>query len=91
MVAASAVSTSVRVAGYSFLILFFELALIRFTSGYVRVFGFYQNFVLIATFLGVFLIPVLFVVVEKLISGGHAKAPVPGTTVAHDGGHGASH
>ena len=44
--------TGLRVAGYSLLILFFELAFIRFTSGYVRVFGFYQNFVLIATFLG---------------------------------------
>jgi SAM-dependent methyltransferase len=43
---------AVRLAGYSFLILFFELALIRYTAGYVRVFGFYLNFVLIATFLG---------------------------------------
>ena len=41
-----------RLAGYTGLILFFELAWIRYTSGYVRVFGFYQNFVLIATFLG---------------------------------------
>src|SRR3954464_11029520 len=41
-----------RIACYSALILFFELALIRYTSGYVRVFGFYLNFVLIATFLG---------------------------------------
>ncbi len=41
-----------RLAGYSFLILFFELAFIRYLSGYVRVFGFYLNFVLIATFLG---------------------------------------
>ncbi len=39
-------------AAYTGLILFFELAWIRYTSGYVRVFGFYQNFVLIATFLG---------------------------------------
>jgi SAM-dependent methyltransferase len=39
-------------AGYSFLILFFELALIRYISAYVRVFGFFVNFVLIATFLG---------------------------------------
>jgi len=44
--------TGARVAGYSLLILFFELAFIRFISGYVRVFGFYSNFVLIATFLG---------------------------------------
>lgn len=41
-----------RLAGYAFLILFLELALIRYVSGYVRVFGFYQNFVLIAAFLG---------------------------------------
>src|SRR5262249_52739639 len=41
-----------RLACYTGLILFFELAWIRYTSGYVRVFGFYQNFVLIATFLG---------------------------------------
>jgi SAM-dependent methyltransferase len=41
-----------RLAGYSFLILFFELALIRYVPGHVRVFGFYLNFVLMATFLG---------------------------------------
>jgi hypothetical protein len=34
------------------LILFFELAFIRYTAGRVRVFGFYLNFVLIAAFLG---------------------------------------
>lgn len=45
-------SPALRVAGYSALILFFELALIRYTAGYVRVFAFYLNFVLIATFLG---------------------------------------
>ncbi|HEX6315021.1 MAG TPA: hypothetical protein VFZ73_09185 [Gemmatimonadaceae bacterium] len=39
-------------AGYAFLILFLELALIRYVSAYVRVFGFYLNLVLIATFLG---------------------------------------
>jgi SAM-dependent methyltransferase len=44
--------TGLRVATYSALILFFELALIRYTAGYVRVFSFYLNFVLIATFLG---------------------------------------
>lgn len=43
---------AVRLAGYSFLILFFELALIRYVPGHVRVFGFYLNFVLMATFLG---------------------------------------
>jgi SAM-dependent methyltransferase len=42
-----------RLACYSFLILFFELGFIRYTSAYVRVFGFYLNFVLIATFLGI--------------------------------------
>jgi spermidine synthase len=41
-----------RLATYSALILFFELALIRFTAGYVHVFSFYLNFVLISTFLG---------------------------------------
>ena len=43
---------AVRLAGYSFLILFFELTLIRYLPGYVRIVGFYINFVLIATFLG---------------------------------------
>lgn len=41
-----------RLAAFSGLVLFFELAFIRYSSAYVRVFGFYQNFVLIATFLG---------------------------------------
>ncbi|MDB4891384.1 MAG: Spermidine synthase-like protein [Gemmatimonadetes bacterium] len=45
-------SSALRLACYSGLILFFELAFIRYTSAYVRVFGFYLNFVLIATFLG---------------------------------------
>ncbi len=45
-------ATGLRVATYAALILFFELALIRYTAGYVRVFSFYLNFVLIATFLG---------------------------------------
>lgn len=44
--------SALRLACYSGLILFFELAFIRYTSAYVRVFGFYLNFVLIATFLG---------------------------------------
>jgi spermidine synthase len=43
---------ALRLAGYSFLILFFELALIRYVPGYVRIVGFYVNFILIATFLG---------------------------------------
>src|SRR4051812_5141463 len=41
-----------KLATYAALILFFELALIRYTAGYVHVFSFYLNFVLIATFLG---------------------------------------
>jgi hypothetical protein len=41
-----------RLAAYTLLILFFELALIRYTAAYVRVFAFYSNFVLIAAFLG---------------------------------------
>src|SRR5690349_19704607 len=45
-------ASGIRLAAYSALILFFELAFIRYTSAYVRVFGFYLNFVLIATFLG---------------------------------------
>ena len=45
-------ATALRLACYSGIILFFELAFIRYTSAYVRVFSFYQNFVLIATFLG---------------------------------------
>jgi spermidine synthase len=48
----SAERHALRLACYTGLILFFELAWIRYTSAYVRVFGFYQNFVLIATFLG---------------------------------------
>lgn len=44
--------SGMRLAGYAFLILFLELALIRYVSAYVRVFGFYLNMVLIATFLG---------------------------------------
>jgi Spermine/spermidine synthase domain len=43
---------AVRLAGYSCLILFIELGLIRYIAAYVRVFGFFVNFVLIATFLG---------------------------------------
>jgi spermidine synthase len=45
-------AAALRIAAFSALILFFELAFIRYSSAYVRVFGFYQNFVLIATFLG---------------------------------------
>jgi spermidine synthase len=45
-------AAAARLAAYSLLILFFELAFIRYTAGKVRVFGFYLNFVLIAAFLG---------------------------------------
>ena len=45
-------ATAGRLAVYTTLILFFELAFIRYTAGHVRVFGFYLNFVLIAAFLG---------------------------------------
>jgi len=41
-----------RLAAYSFLILFFELALIRYLPATVKVFSFYINLVLIATFVG---------------------------------------
>jgi len=43
-------AAALRLGGYSFLILFLELALIRFVPGHVRVFGFFLNFVLMATF-----------------------------------------
>ncbi|MEP6729417.1 MAG: hypothetical protein ABJE10_02210 [bacterium] len=45
-------NSAVRLGCYTGLILFFELAFIRYTSAYVHVFGFYLNFILIATFLG---------------------------------------
>ncbi len=41
-----------RIAGFSFLILFFELALIRYVPSSVRLVGYYTNFILICTFLG---------------------------------------
>jgi hypothetical protein len=41
-----------RIAAAAALILFLELALIRFIAAYVHVFGFYVNFVVIAAFLG---------------------------------------
>ncbi|GAC1477984.1 MAG: hypothetical protein NVS1B4_21380 [Gemmatimonadaceae bacterium] len=43
---------ALRVAGYAALVLYLELAIIRYAAGYVRVFGFFLNFVLIAAFLG---------------------------------------
>jgi len=45
-------AAALRLGGYSFLILFLELALIRYVPGHVRVFGFFLNLVLMATFLG---------------------------------------
>ncbi len=45
-------AAAARLAAYSFLILFFELALIRYLPANVRVFSFYINFVLIAAFVG---------------------------------------
>ncbi|MDQ3950054.1 MAG: hypothetical protein M3282_06890 [Gemmatimonadota bacterium] len=45
-------AAALRLAAYTLLILFFELTFIRYTAAYVRVFGFYSNFVLIAAFLG---------------------------------------
>jgi spermidine synthase len=44
--------TAARIAGAAGLILFLELALIRYIAAYVHVFAFYVNFVVIATFLG---------------------------------------
>jgi hypothetical protein len=43
---------ALRIAGTAGLILFLELALIRFLGAYVRVFAFFTNFVIIAAFLG---------------------------------------
>ena len=51
-VAAARWKLAVRIAVIAWLILFLELALIRFLSAYVRVFAFYTNFVIIAAFLG---------------------------------------
>lgn len=45
-------TAAIRLLGYSFLILFFELALIRFIPANVRVAAYFINLVLIATFLG---------------------------------------
>ncbi|MGH7547618.1 MAG: hypothetical protein ACREMM_05540 [Gemmatimonadales bacterium] len=45
-------AVALRLAGCSFLVLFLELALIRYVPGYVRMFAFYLNCVLIAAFLG---------------------------------------
>ena len=44
--------TSYKLFGYSFLILFFELALIRFIPSNVRITAYFINLVLIAAFLG---------------------------------------
>ena len=43
---------AIRLFGYSFLILFFELALIRFIPATVQIASYFINLVLIATFLG---------------------------------------
>lgn len=45
--------SAIRVGGISFLILFTELALIRFLPAHVLYFGFFTNFILIAAFLGI--------------------------------------
>ena len=44
--------SSYKLFGYSFLILFFELALIRFISSNVRITAYFINLVLVAAFLG---------------------------------------
>jgi hypothetical protein len=43
----------IRLFGFSFLILFVELALIRFIPGNIRVFSYFNNLILIASFLGI--------------------------------------
>ena len=45
-------AAGLRLAAYSFLILYFELAFIRYLPANVKVFSFYSNFVLIAAFVG---------------------------------------
>lgn len=45
-------AAALRLGAYSFLILFFELALIRYLPAHVKVFSYYINFVLIAAFVG---------------------------------------
>jgi predicted membrane-bound spermidine synthase len=52
MVASQTIRRAIPIAATAALILFLELALIRYIAAYVRVFGFYVNFVLLATFLG---------------------------------------
>ena len=44
--------SSYKLFGYSFLILFFELALIRFIPSNVRITAYFINLVLVAAFLG---------------------------------------
>jgi hypothetical protein len=89
---------ALRLAAYSGLILFFELAFIRYTSAYVRVFGFYQNFVLIATFLGMGVglmragaaeklkwlgVPALLALVGAVYYFSHTAIAMPDTTDEH--------
>ena len=52
MIASQTIRRAIPIAATAALILFLELALIRYIAAYVRVFGFYVNFVLFATFLG---------------------------------------
>jgi hypothetical protein len=42
-----------RVVLSSFLVLFFEVALIRWLPSYVRLLAFFSNFILLASFLGI--------------------------------------
>ena len=42
-----------RVVLASFLVLFFEVALIRWLPSYVRLLAFFSNFILLASFLGI--------------------------------------
>ena len=45
--------TGLRLFMFSFLILYFELALIRYTSAEVLYMGYFSNFILISVFLGI--------------------------------------
>ena len=50
---ASARTAEVRIVAVSFLVLYLELALIRWVSGYIHNFGYFTNFAMLASFLGI--------------------------------------
>src|SRR5688572_5078126 len=78
----------------SFLVLFLEIALIRWMPAYIRLLSFFSNFILLASFLGIgvgcllaarrrrlfFLFPVLQLVVIGLVYAGKLEIAVPSST-----------